>query len=147
VFGWFGKLWRALSALWRRAVGRNQPELLFFVDSLRGAYWTPATKSGTPMLQMVIHLEVTNTSDGAYRIMAARLRWWRKPQVAIIGVEDFASRTFAHDHPIPGHRVARASVNFLFEKRPPANPRNTIKVTLVLTDHLAEEHRVRVELR
>jgi hypothetical protein len=146
VFGWFRKAWRFATAIWNR-VRRAQPALVLFENSLRGSYWNSATMSGKSALQVTINPEVSNVTDGAHRIMGARIAWWRRPSVTHIGVQDIQSGKHGHDHPLPPHQVVPTFVHFLFDRRPPSKQDKVLKATLVITNHQRADYRLRVSLK
>ena len=142
IFGWFGKAWVAIVSLFRPTSSGGR--LLFFVDQLQGGYWAPATIEGRDGVQIHARLEASNMTDGAVRIMAARLRR-RSATTTVIGVQDLRNGMYGHDYPIAVRQVVKVTVTFIFPTPAPVDPRKRLVERLILTDHTGRKHRLRLE--
>ncbi len=144
--GGFGivKLWREWTSK-DRTPGKT-PTLIFFPNQMHGCMWNLANRGSQLLTQVMIDLDVTNTSTaGATRLMSARLVGHSADSV-LISVKDQHSGYSGHDYPLPPQQISEVRI-LLFLRGQPYALDEPVAATLIVVDHLAEEYRVEVILR
>ena len=138
-----GKAWGWLTA----RLGRQPQGRLRFTVHRHPAYqsfWRPSDESQrTPRLEIQIYLEASNMTNEPRWLTNAEIEGMPANATVAIEVRDASTGKFAPENPLPPQRIAVVSLLFLIEG-PSRSADEPFHVTLMLTDHLGERHRVKV---
>jgi len=138
----FEKSWRRLTA---RLSGKRQSQLRFTVHRHPEyrSFWHPSeTADQRPGLQIQIYLEASNLAGNPCWITAAEIAGMTTVQT-VIGVRDVRTREFAPDNPLPPRQIATVSLRFGIDG-PSLAVGEPFRATVILTDHVGEQHPVNV---
>jgi hypothetical protein len=144
-------LWGRLVTFWRRwrepPPASQPPSLrLFIAPQAPWPSWHPAQAAdGTPLLQVVVELEVSNRTDRDIRIVWTRLRDHPTEQASFT-VGSRRGGRFAKDFPVPAHGRAYVLLMFFVKGRRYA-PGQAFTDLVVLGDDEGCEHRLKIGVR
>lgn len=143
IFGWFGKLWRWTSSLFRSGTSAGiidvpkKTLILIPVSRQNALWWHMGSMGDQPAMQIVGDLNVTNISKYGVFVMGARLRKPRAVGHAMVRAHD--SDMYGTKHVIPQGGISDLRFDF-FVQPPVAEKGEKFKSDVAIVDQFGNEH-------
>ena len=142
IFGWFGKAWRWLAALFKAKPSAGTIEvpsktmILIPMSRLNALWWHMGAVGNEPAMQIVGDLNVTNISKYGVFVMGARLR---KPKAVGHALVRAHNGSMYGPHVIPSGAVS--DLRFDFFVQPPVREKGEkFRADVAIIDQFGNEH-------